>query len=63
MKAHDFTVTVVNITDAALKRKYIVARCAENELWYYNAWDDRAKAVQVANELENALVITNTEVE
>jgi len=60
MLAKDFTITVVNISKNATDYKYIIARCVDNEMWYYGATNDRQQAVSIAHEFDNALVITNT---
>lgn len=63
MNTKKLSATVVNFSDYALKRKYIVARCAEAELWFYGAWDDKQKAIDVAIEIGNGVVLENEEVQ
>lgn len=51
-------VNILNV-DSTL-HKYIVVRFCKHELgdiWYYDSWDDKAKADEVAAELFNAFVV------
>ena len=45
---------------SANDHKYIVARYVDDELWYWGAYDDDARATQVAVEIDG-IVIYNSE--
>lgn len=49
----------VNNTPKDVKTKYIVARRDDytSELWYYEGYDDKKQADDVATELDNGIVL------
>lgn len=55
------SVKVRNMDDYAYNHRYIVARSWKGELWFYGAWDEYERALEVANEL-NGIVVENLEV-
>ena len=49
----------VNIQNASRdSERYIVARLVDGALWYWGSWDDVDKAYEVAEEFDNAIVLT-----
>lgn len=48
---------VHNMSDSAADKEYIVARLVDDEYWYYAAFDDEAKAIKCASELNNVKVL------
>lgn len=51
------SVRIHNMPEYAAKRKYVVASFVSGKLWFYGAWDDQAKADEVAAEIENGIVV------
>ena len=54
-------VEVNNVPDYAKDLPFWVARYDENTkaLWFYGAWEEKAKAEQAVDELFNGLIISN----
>ena len=66
MKSTDYTnylqssVLVKNIANRAFQQginNYVVARAYMGELWYYGAYKSEERALEVAKELENGVVL------
>lgn len=49
-------INVKNVPDYAKDYDYIVARPVDGDLWFWGAWNDEAKAHEVAREV-NGLVV------
>lgn len=49
-------VEVKNTPAYAKDYKYIVARLVGGELWFYGAWDNEAKAQEIANQVDGLVV-------
>lgn len=47
-----------NLPDYVKEYRYIVANEIDGELWFWGAWNDKAKANTVANEIDG-IVVTN----
>ena len=52
---------VVNNVDH-VEERYMVARLNGGELWFWGAYDDEARAKQVAESFDNGLVVETEEV-
>lgn len=48
-----------NIPTYAKEYKWIVARLEDSEYWFWGAWNDEKKALEIADKLENAAVYEN----
>lgn len=53
---------VNNMTEWAKDKKFMVVRVIDNELWFYDAWDDGDKAIwQAMEECVHGMVIPASE--
>ena len=48
-----------NVPDYAKDYKWIVARFEDGEYWFWGAWNDESKALEIASNIENATVFEN----
>lgn len=51
---------VLNIPEA--HREFIVARCVDNQLWYYNSWDTVEDAAKAAVEADGVVLVGAPEI-
>lgn len=51
-----FIAEVANVPDYAKDAAYIVARYDCNKLWFYGAWDNEARAQEVADEVDGLVL-------
>lgn len=49
-----FLVTVNNTPESV--EKYVLARCVDNELWFYGSYDDEAQAKEIAKMIDGIVV-------
>ena len=47
---------VNNLPKPELIKKYVVARWADGELWFWGTWDDNKRANEVAEEIGGIVV-------
>lgn len=48
-----------NMPDLANGKKYIVFRTVDGEAWFYGAWDDAKKAIDVACEVDGKVILAS----
>ena len=48
--------TINNVPAYAMGHSYIVARLCDDSLWFYGAWDNMEKAVEVAEAIGGAVI-------